>query len=103
MSLRSQHPSDGKLCWSCKKPLVLPPRIKIDDDIVLLNRTTQLFGYHVGQTHDDDILIADVVQNPQVQNLFGLRNLTKEAWTLTKSDGTVVDVPPRTCGTDSRR
>ena len=86
-------PSGGKLCWSCKKPLVLPPRIKIDDDIVLLNRTTQLFGYHVGQTRDDDTLIAEVVQNPQVPNLFGLRNTSVEAWTLTKPDGSVVDVP----------
>ena len=85
--------SGGKDCWSCKKPLVLPPRIKIGDDIVLLNRTTQLFGYHIGQTRDDTP-IAEVVQNPQVQNLFGLRNLTPEKWTLTKPDGAVVDVPP---------
>ena len=85
--------SGGKHCWSCKKPLVLPPRIRIDDDIVLLNRTTQLFGYHVGQTRDDTP-IAEVVQNPQVPNLFGLRNLTTEKWTLTKPDGSVVDVPP---------
>lgn len=85
--------SGGKLCWSCKKQLVLPPRIKIGDDIVLLNRTTQLFGYHVGQSRDDNP-IAEVVQNPQVQNLFGLRNLTAEAWTLTKPDGSVTDVPP---------
>ena len=85
--------SGSKICWSCKKPLVLPPRIKIGDDIVLLNRTTQLFGYHVGQPRDDTP-IAEVVQSPQVQNLFGLRNLTKEAWTLTRPDGTVVDVTP---------
>lgn len=85
--------SGSKHCWSCKKPLVLPPRIRIDDDIVLLNRTTQLFGYHVGQTRDDTP-IAEVVQNPQVPNLFGLRNLTAEKWTLTKPDGSVVDVPP---------
>ena len=85
--------SGGKHCWSCKKPLVLPPRIRIDDDIVLLNRTTQLFGYHVGQPRDDTP-IAEVVQNPQVPNLFGLRNLTAEKWTLTKPDGSVVDVPP---------
>ncbi len=85
--------SGGKHCWACKKSLVLPPRIKIGDDIVLLNRTTQLFGYHVGSTRDDDTPIAEVVQNPQVPHLFGLRNLTAEKWTLTKPDGAVVDVP----------
>ncbi len=87
-------PAGGKRCWSCKKPLVLPPRIKIDDEIILLNRTTRLFGYHVGQARDDDTPIAEVVQNSQVRNLFGLRNLTTEAWTMTKSDGSVVDVSP---------
>ncbi len=86
--------SGGKHCWSCKKPLALPPRIRIDDDIVLLNRTTQLFGYHIGQPRDDTP-IAEVVQNPQVPSLFGLRNLTSENWTLTKPDGSVVDVPPK--------
>ena len=86
--------SDSKLCWSCKKPLVLPPRIKIGDDIVLLNRTTQLFGYHVGQPHDDTP-IAEVAQNPKVPSLFGLRNLTAEKWTLTKPDGALVDVLPK--------
>ena len=87
-------PSGGKRCWACGKPLVLPPRIRIGSDVVLLNRSTQLFGHHVGQTRDDDTAIAEVVQNPQVPNLFGLRNLSGEAWTLTKPDGSVVDVPP---------
>lgn len=86
--------SGGKRCWACKKALVLPPRIRIGGDIVLLNRTSRLFGYHVGLTRDDDTPIAEVVQNPQMPDLFGLRNLSTEAWTLTKPDGAVVDVAP---------
>lgn len=86
--------SGGKRCWSCRKALVLPPRIRIGSDVVLLNRTTRLFGHHIGTTRDDDTPIAEVVQNPQVANLFGLKNLTGDAWTLTKPDGAVVDVPP---------
>lgn len=84
----------GKRCWACRKPLVLPPRIKIGNCVVLLNQATALFGHHVGQTRDDDTPVAEVVQNPQVPHLFGLRNLSTEAWTLTKPDGAVVDVPP---------
>lgn len=87
-------PAGGKRCWACRKPLVLPPRIRIGSDVVLLNRATQLFGYHIGMTRDDSPPIAEVVENPKVANLFGLRNLGSEAWTLTKSDGTVADVPP---------
>ncbi|MCA9631945.1 MAG: protein kinase, partial [Myxococcales bacterium] len=87
-------PTGGKKCWACGKHLALPPRIRIGSDIVLLNRTSRLFGYHVGLTRDDDAPIAEVVQNPQRPDLFGLRNLGTDAWTLTKPDGSVVDVPP---------
>ena len=86
--------SGDKFCWSCKKPLVLPPRIKIGDRIVLLNRTTRLFPYHVGGNYDEDPPIAEVVSHPKQPNLFGLKNLGTEDWTLTKPDGSVLDVPP---------
>ena len=84
----------SKHCWSCRKPLALPPRIKIEDAVILLNRATRLFGYHVGSTRDDDTPIAEVVPNPRRPDLFGLRNLGTEKWTLTKPDGAVADVPP---------
>ena len=83
----------GKRCWACGHALVLPPRIRLGDNIVLLNRATRLFGHHLGQTRDDDTPMAEVVQNPKVANLFGLRNLSGQPWTLTKPDGAVVDVP----------
>ena len=86
--------SGSKHCWLCRKPLALPPRIKIEDAVILLNRATRLFGYHVGSTRDDDTPIAEVVQNPRRSDLFGLRNLGAEKWTLTKPDGAVIDVPP---------
>ena len=86
--------SSSEHCWSCRQLLVLPPRIKIGDAVILLNRATRLFGYHVGSTRDDDTPIAEVVQNPQRSDLFGLRNLGAEKWALTKPDGVVADVPP---------
>lgn len=81
-------------CWSCSKALILPPRIRIGSDIVLLNRDTRLFGHHIGQPGATEEAIAEVVQNPQNANLFGLKNLTIEAWTVTKPDGSIVDVAP---------
>ena len=86
--------SGDKFCWSCKKPLALPPRIKIGNRIVLLNRTTRLFPYHVGGNYDEDPPIAEVVSHPKQPTLFGLKNLGTEDWTLTKPDGSVLDVPP---------
>jgi eukaryotic-like serine/threonine-protein kinase len=81
-------------CWSCKGKLTLPPRIRIGDEVVMLNRDTRLFGYHIGVLGDDAGPIAEVAANPTNPGLFGLRNLTTGPWTLTRPDGTIVDVPP---------
>jgi DNA-binding helix-hairpin-helix protein with protein kinase domain len=81
-------------CWSCKKALPLPPRIRIGTNVVVLSRQTLLCGHHIGAGQDDELPIADVSQNPATPGLFGLRNLGTAAWTLTRPDGSVVDVPP---------
>ena len=84
----------SQVCWSCKRPLVLPPRIRLGSDVVLLNRGTHLYGYHVSVVRDEEGPIAEVVPNQGNPALYGLRNLMLESWTLTRPDGTIVDVPP---------
>lgn len=86
--------SGSQTCWSCQHALTLPPRIRIGNDIVLLNHDTRLYAHHVGQVGGIEEAIAEVVRNPQNPGLFGLKNLTLEAWTITKPDGGIVDVPP---------
>lgn len=81
-------------CWHCHAALSLPPRIRINGDIVLLNHDTRLYTHHVGQLGGSEEVIAEVVRNPQNPSLFGLKNVTTEAWTITKPDGAIVDVPP---------
>jgi serine/threonine protein kinase len=90
-ALRSQG---AGACWSCRKTLTLPPRIRIGDDVVILSRETRLYGYHIGTVNDDGSPIAEVSQNPNNPAVLGLRNMTAEAWTLTRPDGSIVDVPP---------
>jgi eukaryotic-like serine/threonine-protein kinase len=87
-------PAGGKRCWECSKALVLPPRIRLGSNVVLLNRATCLLSHHLGHTLDDDTPAGEVVENPKSPGLFGLRNMTTDTWTLTKPDGSVVDVPP---------
>lgn len=81
-------------CWSCGKALALLPRIRIGSDVVILSRETRLYGHHIGTVQDDGSAIADVSQNPNNPTLLGLRNLTSEPWTMTRPDGSMVDVPP---------
>lgn len=81
-------------CWSCHRPLNLPPRIKIESDIVMLTSATRLYGYHVGIAPDDPTPVAELSSNPTNPAMLGLRNLTSVAWTLTRPDGSLVDVAP---------
>jgi DNA-binding helix-hairpin-helix protein with protein kinase domain len=84
----------GQPCWACKRPLVLPPRIRLGGaDVVMLNSDTRLFGYHIGLA-GDPIPVAEVVRHPTQPGVFGLKNLTAETWTVTKPDGVIADVGP---------
>lgn len=89
--LRSQGTG---VCWSCKSALTPPPRIRIGNDVIILTRETRLYGHHIGVEQEDGSPIAEVAQNPSNPALFGLRNQTAEGWTLTRPDGSIVDVPP---------
>ncbi|MBN1488060.1 MAG: serine/threonine protein kinase [Anaerolineae bacterium] len=90
--------SNGKPapCWSCGQELVLPPRIRIDGQIVMLNRDTQLFLHHIdpNKMYDFTKPVAEINQHPQKPNIWGLKNLNDEKWVITTSDGTIKDVEP---------
>jgi DNA-binding helix-hairpin-helix protein with protein kinase domain len=83
-------------CWACRKQLVLPVRIRMGKNVVMLNYDTRLFAHHV----DDDRLydfnqpVAEVTRHPSDPNIWGLKNLSAEKWVITSTDGTVKDVAP---------
>ena len=83
-------------CWSCNTTLVLPPRIRIEDAIVMLNWDTKLYPHHVDtdQLYDFSKPIAEVNQHPTNPSIWGLRNLSEEKWVITTDDGEILDVDP---------
>jgi eukaryotic-like serine/threonine-protein kinase len=83
-------------CWSCKKELFLPARIRIGKNIVMLNYDTRLFPHHVdGQKmYDFSRPVAEVAHHPSNPNIWGLRNLSNERWICTTADGARKDVEP---------
>lgn len=92
--------SGGQLgqCWSCHHDLVLPPRIKIDDDIVMLNYDTVLYPHHLdaSRLYDFSAPGAKVIRHPRDPNIWGLQNLSNEKWVITADNGqTVKDVLPQ--------
>jgi len=89
----ASHPG---VCWACKTMLVLPPRIRINDTIVMLNWNTKLYPHHVdtGRLYDFSKPIAEVNQHPTDPTIWGLRNLSEEKWVITTDDGVILDVEP---------
>lgn len=90
--------SGGKpaACWSCKKDIQLPARIRIGKNIVMLNHDTKLFPHHIdgGQTYDFSRPVAIMTRHPTDPNIWGLKNLSGEKWISTTADGTAKDVEP---------
>jgi len=84
------------MCWACNTTLVLPPRIRIDDAIVMLNWDTKLYPHHVDndRLYDFSKPIAEVNQHPTDPSIWGLRNLGDEKWVITTDDGAILDVEP---------
>ncbi len=94
-TLRASGGKPGS-CWSCGKEIQLPPRIRIGDNVVMLNHDTQLFPHHVDdqKMYDFSQPIAAVTQHPKTPSIWGLRNLSNEKWVITTADGTIKDVDP---------
>jgi predicted RNA-binding Zn-ribbon protein involved in translation (DUF1610 family) len=90
--------SGGKpgTCWACNSDLMLPPRIKIGDSIVMLNWDTKLYPHHIDtdKLYDFSIPVGEVNQHPQNPSIWGLRNLTDEKWVITTAEGDIKDVEP---------
>ncbi|MDF1513500.1 MAG: serine/threonine protein kinase, partial [Anaerolineae bacterium] len=91
--------SGGQLgqCWNCRHDLVLPPRIRINDDVVMLNYNTELFPHHIDSSrlYDFSTPLARVIQHPRDPSIWGLQNLSAEKWVSTTENGTISDVPPK--------
>jgi len=83
-------------CWSCRRELVLPPRLRIADKfVVMLNHDTVLYPHHLDpdRRYDFDEPTAAVTQHPCQPGLWGLKNLTADEWTLVEHDGEMTPIP----------
>lgn len=89
--LRANRPH---VCWSCHAGIQLPARMRIGQAVVMLNYDTQLFPHHMGMLYDFTAPVAEVVRHLQNPNVWGLKNLSQDRWTVTQADGTLVEVPP---------
>jgi serine/threonine protein kinase len=84
-------------CWSCKKKISLPPRIRIGKRIAMLNHDTKLYFHHIDdqKMYDFSQAIAAVTQHPKSPGIWGLTNLSDEKWVVTCAEGIIKDVEPK--------
>jgi eukaryotic-like serine/threonine-protein kinase len=83
-------------CWSCGEIHRLPPRMRLDREIMLLNHDTLVYPHHLDENRRYDFTepLAQVVQHPRKPQIWGLKNLSPEKWVSTDSNGTVHEVLP---------
>ena len=83
-------------CWNCKSAIRLPPRMRIDKTVVMLNYDTRLYPHHIDadRLYDFSQPAAEVSQHPTNPGVWGLKNLSSEKWVCTLADGSVKDVEP---------
>lgn len=81
-------------CWGCIKEVTIPPRIKIAQSIVMLNSNSKIYMHHIKDNLDFNTGVAEVTQHPKNPDLWGLKNVSNELWSIVKADGNVASVEP---------
>lgn len=83
-------------CWSCKKEVPLPARMRIGKNTIMLNHDSQIFPHHVdlGKLFDFHQPVATLIQHPTDPNKWGLKNLSGNKWVTTAANGVIKDVEP---------
>lgn len=88
----------GKLnpCWHCQSDLLLPPRIRIGKNVIMLNYDTKLFEHHIDSRSQYVFSqpVAQVNQHPTNPSIWGLKNLSQQSWTCTTPDSSVKEIEP---------
>lgn len=87
---------DNARCWSCRRELRLPPRVRIGKNFVMLNHDTLLFAHHVDEERKYDFTqpVAAVTKHPVDPEIWGLKNISMQTWSTTNQKGEVKDVSP---------
>jgi serine/threonine protein kinase len=85
---------DPTTCWSCQAKSTLPARMRVNNDIIILNHSIKLYPHHTsGILFDFTKTTAEISEHPTLK-IKGLKNLSEDVWYITKNDKSVVQVPP---------
>jgi DNA-binding helix-hairpin-helix protein with protein kinase domain len=77
-------------CWSCRRSVKVPPKLRIGRHLIVLNHDTRVFAHHLRNDYDFTTAVAEISQHPEHPELWGLRNVSTEPWRSMSSDGAEV-------------
>ena len=79
----------GPTCWSCGQSIIVPPRMRIGREVVMLNHDTRLYPHHLDDARPFDFStpVAEVQRHPTNPAIWGLKNLSQDVWVATTSEG----------------
>jgi len=81
------------ICWQCKGVVALPPRVKIGNQLIMLNQDTQLTAHHIKGNFDFATEVGKVTKHP-TQNRWGLTNTGSDTWNMTRPSGETAVIEP---------
>lgn len=87
--------NEKNICPNCQNAItVMPPRLKIGENIVMLPHDAKLYAnqIHEDRLLDHDELYAQVEIHPNHPSVWGLRNMSNEVWRYLKKDGSLKEV-----------
>lgn len=74
-------------CWYCKGKISIPPRIKVNDNVILLNLNSRIYSHHIKEDLNFNKVIGEVTANPKNKDILGIKNLSENPWKVLKVNG----------------
>lgn len=83
-------------CWRCRRATRLPPRLRVGNNIIMLNHDIRLYPHHLDSKRPFDFSqpLAEMSHHPTDLKIWGLKNLSQTKWVMTHTDGTNREISP---------
>lgn len=81
-------------CWNDGKVAIIPPRIRINSNVIMLNHDTKLYMHHIDSTQRFNLKdeVAEISINPNNSKQWGFRNVSSSTWQCILANGSTKQV-----------
>ncbi len=89
-------PPANQECWSCRETMLPPMHLRLGTHSIVLNQDTFLYAHHLDANRPNDYseVAAEMVPHPKRPDVWGLKNVSGQAWASLAPSGKSIEVPP---------